>query len=81
MQLLCVLSLFVALIPDPSGDGKPPAACAGCAAKGVRRSAHRWRRHEIQPDEHRREAGRTLHIVLKSNGTIPKIAWPTISCC
>lgn len=77
MQLLCVLSLFVALIPGPQATtAKPPAAKApAAAAKGVRTveltggddMKYNLTNIDAKP-------GETLHIVLKSNGTIPKIA-------
>ena len=77
MQLLCVLSLFVALIPGPqAATAKPPAAKApAAAAKGVRTveltggddMKYNLTNIDAKP-------GETLHIVLKSTGTIPKIA-------
>lgn len=77
MQLLCVLSLFVALIPGPQATtAKPPAAKApAAAAKGVR-TVELTGGDDMKYNQTTIEAkpGETLHIVLKSTGTIPKIA-------
>ena len=77
MQLLCVLSLFVALIPGPQATtAKPPAAKApAAAAKGVRTveltggDDMKYNTTTINA-----KPGEMLHVVLKSTGTIPKIA-------
>ena len=78
MQLLCVLSLFVALVPGPQAtDPKTPAKApaAAPAAKGARTieltggddMKYNLTKIEAKP-------GETLHVVLKSTGTIPKMA-------
>ena len=78
MQLLCVLSLFVALVPGPQAaapkaPAKAPAAAP--AAKGARTieltggddMKYNLTKIEAKP-------GETLHVVLKSTGAIPKMA-------
>jgi azurin len=77
MQLLCVLSLFAALVPGPQAAPKAPskAPATTAAVKGARTIAltggddmkFNLTKIEAKP-------GETLRIVLKSVGTIPKIA-------
>ena len=78
MQLLCILSLFVALVPGPQAPApKTPAKApaAAPAAKGARTieltggddMKYNLTKIEAKP-------GETLHVVLKSTGTIPKMA-------
>lgn len=79
MQLLCVVSLLVALVPGhqaapPKASPKAPAAKAA-AVKGGRTieltggddMKYNLTKIEAKP-------GETIHVVLKSVGTIPKIA-------
>jgi azurin len=88
MQLLCVLSLSVALMPGPQAAAKPapkPAAAqpqsttakpaAAPAAKGAR-TVELTASDDMKFNTTTIEAkpGETLHIVLKSVGTMPKIA-------
>jgi len=78
MQLLCVLSLFVALVPGPQAaapkaPAKAPAAAP--AAKGGRTielTAGDDMKYNLTKIE--AKPGETLHVVLKSTGTIPKMA-------
>jgi len=80
MQLLCVLSLFVALVPGPQAaapkaPAKAPAAATAPAAKGVRTvelTAGDDMKYNLTKIE--AKPGETLHVVLKSTGAIPKIA-------
>jgi azurin len=79
MQLLCVLSLFLALAgpqtPAPQTPAKPPAAAPAAAAKGARTvelTGGDDMKYNLTTID--AKPGETLHIVLKSNGTIPKIA-------
>ena len=83
MQLLCVLSLFVALIPGPQAappkaPAKAPAgkAAAAPAAKGGGRTIQITGGDDMKFSVTKIDAkpGETLHVVLKSVGTIPKIA-------
>jgi azurin len=80
MQLLCVLSLFVALVPGPqAAAAKPPAKAPATAkapvAKGVR-TIELTGGDDMKFNLTKIEAkpGETLHVVLKSTGTIPKVA-------
>jgi azurin len=79
MQLLCVLSLFLALAgpqtPAPQTPAKPPASAPAAAAKGARTvelTGGDDMKYNLTTID--AKPGETLHIVLKSNGTIPKIA-------
>jgi azurin len=80
MQLLCVLSLFVALAPGPQATApktppKAPAAAKPAATAGARTveltggddMKYNLTKIEAKP-------GETIHLVLKSTGTIPKVA-------
>ena len=78
MQLLCILSLFVALVPGPQAPApKTPAKApaAAPAAKGVR-TIELTGGDDMKFNLTKLEAkpGETLHVVLKSTGTIPKVA-------
>lgn len=83
MQLLSVLTLFVALVPgpqaaDPKAPAKTPAAKAPATAKPVAGA----RTVEITGGDDMKfnlttiqaKPGETLRVVLKSIGTLPKIA-------
>jgi azurin len=78
MQLLCVLSLFAALVPGPQAaapkaPAKAPAAAP--AAKGGRTielTAGDDMKYNLTKIE--AKPGETLHVVLKSTGAIPKMA-------
>jgi azurin len=80
MQLLCVLSLFVALVPAPQAaapkaPAQAPAAAKAPAAKGVRTielTAGDDMKYNLTKIE--AKPGETLHVVLKSTGAIPKMA-------
>jgi azurin len=80
MQLLCVLSLFVALVPGPQAaapkaPAQAPAAAKAPAAKGVRTielTAGDDMKYNLTKIE--AKPGETLHVVLKSTGAIPKMA-------
>ena len=81
MQLLCVLSLLVALVPGPQATApKPPAAkpaaAPAAAAKGGARTVELTGGDDMKYNTTTITAkpGETLHIVLKSTGTIPKMA-------
>lgn len=86
MQLLCVLSLSVALMPGPQATApKPapkPAAAQPATAKPAAAAAKGARTVELTASDDMKynmttidaKPGETLHIVLKSNGTMPKIA-------
>jgi azurin len=81
MQLLCVLSLLVALVPGPQATApKTPAAkpapAPAAAAKGGARTVELTGGDDMKYNTTTITAkpGETLHIVLKSAGTIPKIA-------
>jgi azurin len=83
MQVLCVLTLLVALAPGsqtpaPKPASKTPAAPAAApaaAAKGARTveltggDDMKYNTTTINA-----KPGETLHVVLKSTGTVPKIA-------
>ena len=80
MQLLCVLSLFVALVPgpqatDPKTPAKTPATAKPPAVKGVR-TIELTGGDDMKFNLTKIEAkpGETLRVVLKSIGTIPKVA-------
>ena len=83
MQVLCVLTLFVALIPGqqtpaPKPAAKPPAS----APAGPAAAAKGGRTVELTGGDDMKyntttinaKPGETIHIVLKSTGTVPKIA-------
>ena len=81
MQLLCVLTLFFALAPGPQAPAPtapakaPAAAKAAPAVKGARAIAITGgddMKYNLPTIDAKR--GETLRIVLKSTGTIPKIA-------
>jgi azurin len=73
MQVLCVLSLIVALAPAPQA---PPAAQAskakGKAARTIEMTGGDTMKYNLTTIDAKR--GETLHIVLKSIGTVPKVA-------
>ena len=81
MQLLCVLSLSLALMPGPQATApkpaaaKPAAAQPAAAAKGAR-TVELTASDDMKFNMTTIEAkpGETLHIVLTSVGTMPKIA-------
>jgi azurin len=78
MQLLCVFSLVLALIPGSQAAAPKPAAkapAAPAAAKGARTinmTGGDDMKYSLTTIE--AKPGETLHVVLKSVGTIPKIA-------
>jgi azurin len=79
MQLLCVLSLFVALIPGPQAPApKTPAKAPAAAAKpaGAARTIDLTGADDMKFSLTKIQAkpGETLRVVLKNTGTIPKIA-------
>lgn len=79
MQLLCVLSLFVALIPGPQATApKTPAKAPAAAAKpaGAARTIDLTGGDDMKFNLTTIQAkpGETLRVVLKNTGTIPKIA-------
>jgi azurin len=81
MQLLCVLSLLVALVPGSQGTAPKtpaakPAAAPAAAAKGGARTVELTGGDDMKYNTTTITAkpGETLHVVLKSVGTIPKIA-------
>jgi azurin len=79
MQLLCVASLLVALVPGPqAAPPKPtaPAPAAKAAAAKAGRTIELTGGDDMKFNLTTIEAkpGETLHVVLKSVGTIPKIA-------
>jgi azurin len=79
MQMLCVLSLFVALVPGPQATAAKPAAKAPAAAAkpaGAARTVELTGGDDMKYNLTTIQAkpGETLHVVLKSTGTIPKIA-------
>ena len=80
MQVICVLALLVALVPGsqtpaPKPAAKPPAATPA-AAKGAGRTVELTGGDDMKYNVTTINAkpGETLHVVLKSTGTIPKIA-------
>jgi azurin len=77
MQLLCVVSLLVALVPGPQAPPAKPAAKAPAAkAAAAGRTIELTGGDDMKFNKTTIEAkpGETLHVVLKSIGTIPKIA-------
>ena len=81
MQLLCVLSLLVALVPGPQATAPKtpaakPAAAPAAAAKGGARTVELTGGDDMKYNTTTITAkpGETIHVVLKSTGTIPKIA-------
>jgi azurin len=79
MQVLCVLTLLVALVPGqtsaPKPAAKPPAGAPAAAAKGgreVQLSGGDDMKYNMTTIT--AKPGETLHVVLKSTGTIPKMA-------
>jgi len=85
MQLLCVLSLLVALVPGSQATApkpqatKPapaPAQAPAPAAKGGGRTVELTGADDMKYNTTTITAkpGEALHIVLKNTGTIPKIA-------
>jgi azurin len=82
MQLLCVLSLLVALVPGSQATApktpaaKPAAAAPAAAAKGGARTVELTGGDDMKYNTTTITAkpGETIHVVLKSTGTIPKIA-------
>jgi azurin len=80
MQLLCVLSLFIALVPGPQTTApktpaKTPAAAKPASTAGARTveltggDDMKFNLTNIQA-----KPGETIRVVLKSTGTIPKVA-------
>ena len=80
MQLLCVLSLFIALVPGPQATApktpaKTPAAAKPASTAGARTveltggDDMKFNLTNIQA-----KPGETIRVVLKSTGTIPKVA-------
>jgi len=81
MQVLCVLTLLVALVPGPQTTApkpaaKPPAAAPAAAAKGAGRAVELTGGDDMKYNVTTINAkpGEMIHVVLKSTGTIPKIA-------
>ena len=81
MQLLCVLSLLVALVPGsqataPKTPEAKPAQAPAAAAKGGARTVELTGGDDMKYNTTTITAkpGETLHIALKSTGTIPKMA-------
>jgi len=81
MQLLCVLSLLVALVPGsqataPKTPAAKPAAAPAAAAKGGARTVELTGGDDMKYNTTTITAkpGETIYVVLKSTGTIPKIA-------
>ena len=80
MQLLCAVSLVLALIPGSQAAGakpaaKAPAAPAAAAAKGgrtVNLTGGDDMKYNLTTIE--AKPGETIHVVLKNTGTVPKIA-------
>jgi azurin len=81
MQLLCVLSLFIALVPGPQATApktpatKTPAAAKPASPAGAR-TVELTGGDDMKFNLAKIEAkpGETIRVVLKSTGTIPKIA-------
>ncbi len=79
-MILCALSLVVALAPGQAVAPKPPAKAPAAAAKAP--AAKGVRTIELTGGDDMKyslpkieaKPGETLHVVLKSTGTIPKIA-------
>jgi azurin len=81
MQLLCVLTLLVALVPGsqataPKPQGTKPAPAPAAAAKGAGRTVELTGGDDMKYNTTTITAkpGEALHIVLKNVGTLPKIA-------
>lgn len=81
MQLLCVLTLLVALVPGsqataPKPQATKPAPAPAAAAKGAGRTVELTGADDMKYNTTTITAkpGEALHIVLKNTGTIPKIA-------
>jgi len=77
MQLLCVVSLLVALVPGPqAAPAKPSAKAPAAKAAAAGRTIELTGGDDMKFNKTTIEAkpGETLHVVLKSIGTIPKIA-------
>ena len=80
MQLLCALTLFVALVPGPQAPPAPaPAptkAPAGAKAAAGARTVELTGGDDMKFNLATIQAkpGETLRIVLKSTGTLPKMA-------
>src|SRR5215470_6884395 len=83
MQLLCVLSLLVALAPGSQAPApktppasKPAAPAAAAAKTGAGRTVELTGGDDMKYNTTTITAkpGEALHIVLKNVGTIPKIA-------
>ena len=84
MHLLCVVSLFVALVPGPQAAAskaqtpapKPAAKAAPAAATGKGRTVELTGGDDMKFNLTTITAkpGETIRVVLKSVGTIPKIA-------
>jgi azurin len=77
MQLLCVLSLLVAFVPGPQAAPpkaapKAPAATAAAGGRTVQLTGGDDMKYNLTKIE--AKPGETIHVVLKSVGTIPKIA-------
>lgn len=73
MQVLCILSLIVALAPAspaPSASQAPKAKAK--AARTIEMTGGDDMKYNLTKIDAKR--GETLHIVLKSVGTLPKIA-------
>ena len=80
MQLLCALTLFVALVPGPQAPAAPaPAptkAPAGAKAAAGARTVELTGGDDMKFNLATIQAkpGETLRVVLKSTGTLPKMA-------
>jgi len=81
MQVLCVLTLLVALVPGqqtpaPKPAAKPPATAPAAAAKGAGRTVELTGGDDMKYNVTTINAkpGEMIHVVLKSTGTIPKVA-------
>ena len=79
MQLLCVVSLFVALVPGPQAAPpkaapKAPAAtaAAGKAGRTIQLTGGDDMKFNLASID--AKPGETIRVVLKSIGTIPKMA-------
>jgi azurin len=80
MELFCVVSLLVALVPGPQTPAAkaqtPKSPAAGAAAVKGARTVELTAGDDMKYSLPKIEAkhGETLHVVLKSTGTIPKVA-------
>ena len=77
MQLLCALTLFVALVPGQAPDPKTPAkGPAGAKAAAGARTVELTGGDDMKFNLTTIQAkpGETLRVVLKSTGTLPKMA-------